>query len=307
MDNFERTELNKAFDIASIITIHYFEYSKDYCFEGEEHNFWEMVYADKGDINIYSNSEWHSLNSGYVTFHKPMQFHNLKANGVTSPNVIVISFECNSELMSFFDDKTLYVSHEEKEIISHIIYHAKQAFTTRLNDPYTKQLIKSGNIVSEQYINTYLEQLLLLFYSKHNEEEQIKQNTLNSTKVLQNTVFSEAASYMLDNINSNLTINEICSALNVSVTKLKRVFHDSTGLGIISYFRHLRIERAKELIRNGNLNITQIADCMGYESIHHFSKQFKLITGMSPREYSLSIKMWVEDQDSHIINTKRAD
>ena len=49
-------------------------------------------------------------------------------------------------------------------------------------------------------------------------------------------------------------------------------------------------ELAKELIREKNMNFTQIADYLGYTSIHYFSRQFKKIAGMTPSEYASSIK-----------------
>jgi YesN/AraC family two-component response regulator len=57
----------------------------------------------------------------------------------------------------------------------------------------------------------------------------------------------------------------------------------------MEYFYRLKIEEAKRLIRNGTNNFTQIADKLGYSTIHYFSRQFKKIVGMSPSEYSKSI------------------
>ena len=52
----------------------------------------------------------------------------------------------------------------------------------------------------------------------------------------------------------------------------------------------MKIEFAKQLIREDQMNFTQISDFLGYSSIHYFSRQFKKITGMTPSEYSSSIK-----------------
>ena len=52
----------------------------------------------------------------------------------------------------------------------------------------------------------------------------------------------------------------------------------------------MKISAAKELIRSNEMNFTQIADYLGYTSIHYFSRQFKKLTGMTPSEYSSSIK-----------------
>ncbi len=293
MDDFERTKLARAFEVSSVITVHYFEYDKDFLFQGESHDFWELVYADKGDVCVFFNGEWHTLKSGYAVFHKPMQFHNIRANGKTAPNVIVISFECHSPFMSYFEDKTMQVSQKEKDLIAEIIRYAKQAFTTRLDDPFVKKLVKSSNILAEQYINLYVEELLLSFYSS---QSTVKHNLI-STVVNKNAVLDSALKYMYSHISENLTISDICSGLHISSSELKRLFKEYTGMGAITYFRNISIDKAKQLIREGNLNITQISYQLGYDSIHHFSKQFKKIVGMSPREYSMSVKMWLDSTD----------
>ena len=57
----------------------------------------------------------------------------------------------------------------------------------------------------------------------------------------------------------------------------------------------MKINYAKQMLREKNKNITEIAMNLGYNDIHHFSKQFKAITGMSPREYADSIKSRLDD------------
>ena len=59
---------------------------------------------------------------------------------------------------------------------------------------------------------------------------------------------------------------------------------------MIELFLQMKIEFAKQLIREDQMNFTQISDFLGYSSIHYFSRQFKKITGMTPSEYSSSIK-----------------
>ncbi len=52
----------------------------------------------------------------------------------------------------------------------------------------------------------------------------------------------------------------------------------------------MKIDFARQLIRDNDMNFTQISDFLGYSSIHYFSRQFKKITGMTPTEYATSIK-----------------
>ena len=51
------------------------------------------------------------------------------------------------------------------------------------------------------------------------------------------------------------------------------------------------------MIRNQHMNFSQIADSLGYSSIHYFSRQFKKITGLTPSQYASSIKALSEKQE----------
>lgn len=52
----------------------------------------------------------------------------------------------------------------------------------------------------------------------------------------------------------------------------------------------MKIERAKEIIRDGSMNFTEISYFLSYSSLQYFSKQFKKITGMSPMQYASSVR-----------------
>ena len=102
-----KTVLKEEIIIKKIVTIHYFEYAKDYVFTGESHNFWELVYVDKGEIEVMADTVGYKLKQGEMIFHKPNEFHNVWANGTIAPNLVIISFECKSKAMQFFNEKIL--------------------------------------------------------------------------------------------------------------------------------------------------------------------------------------------------------
>ncbi len=289
MSEFTLTKLNKVFDIEGIITVHYFEYVKNYIFTGEQHDFWELIYVDKGEVGIFSDDQWKDVKSGNIVFHRPMQHHNLKANGNYPPNAAIITFKCHSLAMGLFDNLITPLHENEKHIIAKIIELAKIAFTNPLDDPYTTCLTKSGDDASEQLIKVYIEELLLLLYTRLSRKSftHAESNSNRSTT-------SEAIEYMNKNLHRNLLVADIAAGIMKSNSDLKRAFHKSTGMGVITYFRNLKINHAKQLLRQGEMSITEISQSLGYNNIHHFSKQFKTITGMSPREYTKSIKLRLE-------------
>jgi len=81
-------------------------------------------------------------------------------------------------------------------------------------------------------------------------------------------------------------------------SQLQKLFHDETGGGIMEYFSALKIKAARRMIREGRLNMTQIALHLGFQSVHYFSRRFKQFTGMSPSEYGESVKMLAEANHS---------
>lgn len=283
--------------VNKIYSIHYFEYMSDFQFAGESHNFWEILIVDKGEVDVTAGEKQLVLTRGDIIFHKPNEFHSLKANGKIAPNLVVISFECDSPAMSFFEEKTLQVTEHERSLLGTIIKEARLTFKGRLDDPYQEKLILDDQIPlgSMQMIKHSIEILLLTLLRRYmgtmpeiSETPKIlpKFTTVNADTEVYNRIIT----YMEDHIYSNLTIEELCRSTLVGRSKAQKLFRDRNNCGVINHFSQMKIEKAKELIRNKDMNFTQISDLLGYTSIHYFSRQFKKITGMTPSEYASSIK-----------------
>ncbi len=101
---------------------------------------------------------------------------------------------------------------------------------------------------------------------------------------------SRRATILPRTIPKSITLPSLAAVLGISVSQLKRVFHEQIGQSMVRYLTALRIGEAKRLIREGNLTFTQIAERIGIESIYYFSNLFKKQTGMSPTEYEKTLK-----------------
>ncbi|MDE7037342.1 MAG: AraC family transcriptional regulator [Lachnospiraceae bacterium] len=294
--------LRKSISINKIYSIHYFEYMSDFSFEGETHDFWEFLCVDKGEVNVTAGSETTTLKRGDIAFHQPNEFHSVQATGKIAPNLVVISFHCEDEAMAFFCGKTLKIDETERNILASIIIEARRCFDCRLDDPYLQNMPRKRPDMfgAEQLICLYLEHLLIHLIRRYSnplalQKEIAKAEIPKSTKSKSDAeIFSRVTDYLALRIAAAVSIEQICRDNLVGRSQLQKIFKERCGMGIIEYFTLLKINAAKEMIRTGHLNFTQISEQLGYSSIHYFSRQFKKSTGMTPSEYALSIKAMAE-------------
>ena len=293
--SYKSVYLQDTLSIHEIYSIHYFEYMCDFSFPGESHDFWEFLCVDKGEVNVLAGEKFHVLKKGDIIFHKPNEFHDVKSNGLIAPNLVVMSFSCTSPVMAFFEEKVLQISEPERLLLAQIIQEAKYVFAGRMDDPYQEELIpsESPRFAGEQLIRLYLEQLLIQLIRRYmvRPDQPINPTIVKSIKQkADGELFSQIQEYMESHICETLTIEQLCRSNSVSRSQLQKLFRTRSGYGAIEYFSRMKVDLAKQMIRENHYNFTQIADALGFSSIHYFSRQFKRITGMTPSEYASSIK-----------------
>ncbi len=279
--------------INRLFTVHYFEYAADFAFTGEAHNFWEFVYVDAGEICVITEDGERVMRSGEIVFHKPCEWHNIKAGGVVA-NVAIVSFESVSKAMEFFCDSSFSVNDAQKNIISNIIREYKNAFSTPLNDINTTRLQRKETAIigSEQLICMYICELLFSFM-RANADASVKSPMISLDSF--DNVLDGIVAYMKENLNRSLTLGELVLYSGSNRTTIINLFNNRFNMGAIEYFINLKIEAAKRYLREKEYNVTQIAELLGYSNIHYFSRQFKAKTGLSPLQYAASIKAMNEN------------
>lgn len=281
-----RTELKKSLVIDGIYTIHYFEYTKDFAYSGELHNFWEIVYADKKSVVITAGAQELTLESGQMYIHKPNEFHKIRCDGTRAANSVILSFDCScAELMSIAG-MVINCSAEERKLMGLIISEAMNAFSTPLGTPYTRVLEKSdsGDFGCEQMIQLYMEQLLIRLI-RGNKRRVTAKNDSNTT------LLPKICDYLESNIDKRLSFSDIQKEFNISASVIKRLFKDNMNCGIMEHFSRLKIDAAKQMIRENEFNFTEISEKLGFNTPQYFTTVFRRISGMSPSEYEKSVKL----------------
>lgn len=124
---------------------------------------------------------------------------------------------------------------------------------------------------------------LLMIFGQHLSMvgDQIAVWSLNSEP----PVIARARSYILEHQAEDLSLGQVARAVNASSFYFCKLFKKATGINFIDHVSNLRIEKAKNLLLNPDCLISEIAFEVGFQSLTHFNRVFKKITGQSPSQY----------------------
>ena len=290
MDNFTRVGFDKIFNVEKLITIFYMELSKNFSYEGERHDFWEMVYIDKGEMICTADKNRFILKSGEMTFHKPNEFHNLSGDNKTAPNVSIITFECKSRAMKYFEGIIFRLDAEEKSILSTLFQEGLSCY--KLEDEHNPLLQKLDVIENAPFGSSQMtKNLLEMFLIKLCRNKDVLTKKMRRNYVIDGVEVPYNVKEILDILNQNIygkiSIKDIANTLGKSESSVKKLFAEYHG--IIKYYNSLKIKEAKRLIREERYNLSQIAEMLSFDNPQYFSKCFKQFTKMTPTEYKKSI------------------
>ena len=291
-DKFTKIEFHNSFSAKDLITLFYMEIPKDFSYGGESHNFWEMVYIDKGEMICTAGKKQFILKSGELTFHKPDEYHNLSGNGRTSSNISVLTFDCFGEEMDYFEGKIFRLNAEEKGILSMLFSEGISALEKENErDPLVQSMrVKpSAAFGYEQMIKNLLEIFLIKLRRNTDifSKESRRQFTVDGVNIP--IRIKSIVDFLNENIYGKLTISDISLRFGISESLLKKEFSFYYSGGVINYYNRRKAEEAKRLIRLGEQSFSEIADKLGFDNPQYFSKFFKNITNMTPTEYKNSI------------------
>ena len=265
-------------DIHSLYSIYHLTFSQNYSYPGERHNFWELSYIIQGNATISSENNIYNCHTGDMVLQAPNQFHRIWLDGKDSCESFTISFDGRGLTNHLYSGKYL-PTEQEQRIIFHIMDELPPIFggydTTEFTRLFTTA---SPNDIGYQIIKNYLELLCLSLIRRGNEARgyPIKDD--------RTMCYAKTMVFLQNNVEKNLKMEDICQGIYESPGKIKDIFHQFTGGGVMRYFYRLRCEHIMRLLSEGH-SIKEIASIMDFSSPYYLSYFFKRETGMTAREY----------------------
>lgn len=285
---YSRQKLSDSIVVDSIVSLHFFEYSKDFTYEGESHPFWEFVYVDNGTLDIIAGEDRKTLFKNQIVFHKPNEFHNIICNGKDAANTVIVSFYTKSESACFLEGFIKKLNKYEMNKLAEIMNVGIKVFEGPYNVPFGVKLTKKSNppFASEQELKNLLELFLINL---------IRGSSLSDGKglLLETNVDSTLEGiieFLEDNICNTYALEDLTKRFLISKSKLRQLFNEGLNTPPIEYFNKLKIDYAKKMLREEKYSVTEISSYLGFASVSYFSRYFKRLTRMSPKAYVESVK-----------------
>ncbi len=278
-------------NIEGFHSIYYFEFGKGFSHTPEKHNFWEMVYVDKGKIIAITDGMGCNLEQGQVIFHEPNEVHAHVSNKEVANNMLVVSFSSQSPVMDFFRKKTFTLDKTACTLLSLFLQEAKNALGHIPNDYNNKIDLNflEEKFGSTQLMGCHLAELLIKLYRNGTELGERFYPNSESRLIGKNSTVELITEYMKEHLYDTVTLPDLCDHFMLGKSQLSLIFKESTQKSPMQYYGELKIQEAKKLLREDNLSVSEITDLLCFTGIHNFSRSFKRITGFSPTEYKKSI------------------
>ncbi|MGO5051699.1 helix-turn-helix domain-containing protein [Lachnospiraceae bacterium LCP25S3_G4] len=174
----------------------------------------------------------------------------------------------------FKGDNTKHYPLGKKEIIQINSTHANNRIIT-LFDVLFRVLERNYTLGNYIYIAQVLGLILAEIYYREKVDEVSKQNK-HVTAIVR---------YMYKNLERNLKLEDIEKELNLSKSYINATFKKYANRAPIDFFINLKMQEACKLLKSTDLYILEISQVLGYDDQYYFSRIFKKVIGVSPKEY----------------------
>ncbi len=268
--NYENITLKTK--VENIVAYYYVVKSPNYVFPGETHYLYELTYVDNGTLEATVNNKKYIINSNQCLFYGPGQTHSQKVIGDDSCSYLTVIFDTSGIDNDRLLNKVFSVTKEIKTIIDEFVRNSNDS------GPYAKDL----QILTLNSVILKILQLNALESSHKEINIPVNQN-------FQNNFLEEIVTYIHNNLSRPLNVGDICQEFSISRTYLQRIFNENLHITPKRYIIEAKLAKSKILIKNGNHSLSEIADKLGYSSIHYFSRIFTSSFGITPSEYSKKI------------------
>lgn len=228
--------------------------------------------GEKGSIT--AEKKRYPVKGGMLFYICPNVTHTIEIDAAEPESFLSVHF---SYAQVNLDDNQWEIRAAAENLPLHTVQELKDGYQIQA---VFKELVDGWNAKLPGY-ELVAEALLrqLIFAIFQNIKQQNRNNYAISLKI------EKIIQYMQQKINHPVTLAELAALVQLSPAYLSRAFKDATGYSVIAFFNKMKIDKAKELMSEGNQKVKEAAQALGFTDEFYFSRTFKKIAGISPSEY----------------------
>ena len=248
-------------------------------------SFIQFHFCISGSITFNYNKGAYNLKldeGKFLTLYNPEKHLTIDASVAKNSKVISVLipivefhklFSSSSTDIPFFENKSLNQKHYSENLISNSILIVLNQIIKNDMDNSTRSLLYKAKIY----------ELFSLIFKKTKEIDLDQCPFLNNDENLKK--IAKAKDVILKDIKNPPSLIELSKTIDLSLKNLKKGFKEIYGKPVYKYLFDFKMERAKQLLSNGNLNVNEVSYDLGYSSSSHFIAAFKKKYGITPRTY----------------------
>lgn len=282
MKTYLRRKIRNVIDIRELIALEYLDFEGKYRDYAEAHDFWELCYAEKGQITVHLGDTGIALAQGQVILLPPNKKHAFTSENGNDNRVFVACFDSFSQALPPVSASVITLPDALLGCMQTIVYEASATFCTDENG--LLDVVEAPLFGGQQAILLQLEYLLICLARQISAEKNagivfLREENFHADLV--NVIHR----FLRKNIDKKLTLEDVCQQFNYSKAFLCRIFKEQTGQTLIGYLTQLRIEEAQRLLLQTELPVKDIAAALGFREVKYFDAVFKKATGITPVNY----------------------
>lgn len=258
---------------------------------GEAHSDWEVVRVVEGERSVMVEGKIIPLEPDEVYVYAPYTYHGGRERQEVM-TLEIFAFSSDSPALSRLGNRVFKLTERQRQLFDTIIERGRN-YRKQYPLVYTKEreyIFPEEGYPLLQTLANLMELFLIDLYETDLHPHYAKKPRGKNAERYQDERFERLTRYLESHIRENLTLEQICQDINVGAATLQKLCNKLCGCGPISYFLTLKIRLAKQMIAGTSKNFSQIAEELGFSSIHYFSNLFKSRTGISPSAYAKAIK-----------------
>jgi AraC-like DNA-binding protein len=235
--------------------------------------YYELTIVTEGEGEISANGVNTRVKRGDIFLSLPCDMHRI-VSSESSP--------MKYDFVSFYTTNEIYRT--ELENISRYLSPADRVFRDERIHALVCDAIMEF-IESPKFSNELLHSIFtqIIIYIIRDVAEGTKARTRYATQA--EAICYQLMNYIDTHIHSISKLEDVAEIMNYNYSYLSALFKKTAGCTLLSYYHQKRLEAARQLITEGTLKITEIAEMLNYSSLYSFSRAFKETFGVSPKQY----------------------